>query len=87
MKSHLAVVDDGEYMEVPRHWAMSITCGFARVERAGDRYRGQQPAVLAGVLDIDSSEKAARFVRTCDAFNIPLVTSWTCRASCGHRPE
>ena len=69
-----AVVDDGDYMEVHAHWAMSITCGFARIDGRVVGIVGNQPAVLAGVLDIDSSEKAARFVRTCDAFNIPLVT-------------
>jgi len=69
-----AVVDDGEYLEVHAHWAMSITCGFARLGGRVVGVVGNQPAVLAGVLDIDSSEKAARFVRTCDAFNIPLVT-------------
>jgi acetyl-CoA carboxylase carboxyltransferase component len=69
-----AVVDDGDYLEVHAHWAMSITCGYARVDGRVVGIVGNQPAVLAGVLDIDSSEKAARFVRTCDAFNIPLVT-------------
>ena len=69
-----AVVDDGDYFEVHPHWAMSITCGFARIDGRVVGIVGNQPAVLAGVLDIDSSEKAARFVRTCDAFNIPLVT-------------
>jgi acetyl-CoA carboxylase carboxyltransferase component len=69
-----AVVDDGEYFEVHAHWAMSITCGFARVDGRVIGIVGNQPAVLAGVLDIDSSEKAARFVRTCDAFNVPIVT-------------
>ena len=69
-----AVVDDGEYLEVHAHWAMSITCGYARIGGRVVGIVGNQPAVLAGVLDIDSSEKAARFVRTCDAFNIPLVT-------------
>jgi acetyl-CoA carboxylase carboxyltransferase component len=69
-----AVVDGGEYLEVHSHWAMSITCGFARIDGRVVGIVGNQPAVLAGVLDIDSSEKAARFVRTCDAFNIPLVT-------------
>ncbi len=69
-----AVVDDGEYLEVHSHWAQSITCGFARVDGRVIGVVGNQPAVLAGVLDIASSEKAARFVRTCDAFNIPLVT-------------
>ncbi|MGH9110496.1 MAG: acyl-CoA carboxylase subunit beta [Acidimicrobiales bacterium] len=69
-----AVVDDGAYFEVHSHWAMSITCGFARIDGRVVGVVGNQPAVLAGVLDIDSSEKAARFVRTCDAFNVPLVT-------------
>src|SRR6185312_12508490 len=65
---------DGEYFEVHRHWAMSITCGYARMNGRVVGIVGNQPAVLAGVLDIDSSEKASRFVRVCDAFNIPLVT-------------
>jgi acetyl-CoA carboxylase carboxyltransferase component len=69
-----SVVDAGDYFEVHPHWAMSITCGFARIDGHAVGIVGNQPAVLAGVLDIDSSEKAARFVRTCDAFNIPLVT-------------
>ena len=69
-----SVVDDGDYFEVHPHWAMSITCGFARIDGRVVGIVGNQPAVLAGVLDIDSSEKAARFVRTCDAFNIALVT-------------
>ena len=69
-----SVVDDGDYFEVHAHWAMSITCGFSRIDGRVVGIVGNQPAVLAGVLDIDSSEKAARFVRTCDAFNIPLVT-------------
>jgi acetyl-CoA carboxylase carboxyltransferase component len=69
-----SVVDEGDYFEVHPHWAMSITCGFARLDGRVVGIVGNQPAVLAGVLDIDSSEKAARFVRTCDAFNIPLVT-------------
>jgi propionyl-CoA carboxylase beta subunit len=69
-----AVVDDGDYFEYFPHWAMSLTCGFARVGGHVVGVVGNQPSVLAGVLDIDSSEKGARFVRTCDAFNIPLVT-------------
>jgi acetyl-CoA carboxylase carboxyltransferase component len=69
-----AVVDNGDYFEVHRHWAMSITCGFARMDGRVVGIVGNQPAVLAGVLDIDSSEKASRFVRTCDAFNVPLLT-------------
>ncbi|HLW45273.1 MAG TPA: carboxyl transferase domain-containing protein, partial [Acidimicrobiales bacterium] len=62
------------YMEVNASWAMSITCGFARIGGRTIGIVGNQPSHLAGVLDIDSSEKAARFVRTCDAFNVPLVT-------------
>ncbi len=69
-----SVVDDGDYFEVFPHWAMSITCGFARIDGRPVGIVGNQPAVLAGVLDITSSEKAARFVRTCDSFNIPLIT-------------
>ena len=67
-------VDDGEYFEYFPKWAGNITCGFARVDGHPVGVVGNQPMVMAGVLDIDSSEKAARFVRTCDAFNIPLVT-------------
>ena len=69
-----AVVDDGDYVEYFPHWAGSITCGFARIDGHPVGIVGNQPLVLAGVLDINSAEKAARFVRTCDAFNIPLVT-------------
>jgi len=69
-----SVVDDGEYIEYFPHWAGSITCGFARLDGKPVGVVGNQPMVLAGVLDVNSSEKAARFVRTCDAFNIPLVT-------------
>ena len=68
------MVDDGEYFEYFPHWARSITCGFSRIDGRTVGVVGNQPMVLAGVLDIESSEKAARFVRTCDAFNIPLVT-------------
>jgi acetyl-CoA carboxylase carboxyltransferase component len=69
-----AVADDGDYFEYFPNWAQSITCGFARLDGHPVGIVGNQPMVLAGVLDIESSEKAARFVRTCDAFNIPLVT-------------
>ena len=68
------VVDDGEFYETFPYWAMNIVCGFARVDGHVVGIVGNQPQVLAGFLDIDASEKAARFVRTCDAFNIPLVT-------------
>jgi acetyl-CoA carboxylase carboxyltransferase component len=75
MKAVIAeVVDDGEYLEYFPDWAASITCGFARIAGTTIGVVGNQPAVLAGVLDIESSEKAARFVRFCDAFNIPLLT-------------
>jgi acetyl-CoA carboxylase carboxyltransferase component len=69
-----AVVDEGEYFEYFAHWAMNLTCGFARIAGRVVGIVGNQPQVLAGVLDIDGSEKGARFIRTCDAFNIPLVT-------------
>src|SRR5256712_1056919 len=68
------VVDDGELLEVHEHYAENIVCAFARLGGHVVGVVGNQPRSLAGVLDIDSSTKAARFVRTCDAFNIPLVT-------------
>ncbi|MBV8296776.1 MAG: acyl-CoA carboxylase subunit beta [Acidimicrobiia bacterium] len=68
------IVDDGEFYEYFPHWAMNLVCGFARLDGHPVGIVGNQPQVLAGVLDIDSSEKGGRFVRTCDAFNIPLVT-------------
>ena len=68
------VVDDGEFLEVHARFAENIVCGFARLGGNSVGIVGNQPHSIAGVLDIDSSVKAARFVRTCDAFNIPLVT-------------
>src|SRR5216684_3993249 len=68
------VVDDGELLEVHERYAENIVCGFARLGGHVVGIVGNQPRSLAGVLDIDSSTKAGRFVRTCDAFNIPLVT-------------
>ncbi|HIC87951.1 MAG TPA: acyl-CoA carboxylase subunit beta, partial [Anaerolineae bacterium] len=68
------VVDDGEFLEVHEHFAQNIIVGFARLGGRSVGIVAQQPSVLAGVLDISSSVKAARFVRFCDAFNIPLVT-------------
>jgi propionyl-CoA carboxylase beta chain len=68
------VVDDGEFFEVHEHFAKNIICGFSRLDGRPVGVVGNQPKHLAGVLDIESSEKAARFVRTCDAYNIPLVT-------------
>ena len=69
-----AVVDDGDFFEYFPHWAQNIVCGFGRLGGESVGIVGNQPMFFAGVLDIESSEKAARFVRTCDAFNIPLVT-------------
>jgi propionyl-CoA carboxylase beta chain len=75
MKQVIAkVVDDGDFLEVQPHFAENIVCGFARLGGHSVGVVGNQPKALAGVLDIDASVKAARFVRTCDAFNIPLVT-------------
>src|SRR6187200_1107665 len=68
------VVDDGELLEIQPQWAGNILVGFARLGGRPVGIVAQQPAVLAGALDIDASVKAARFVRTCDAFNVPLVT-------------
>ena len=68
-----SVVDGGDYMEVHATYAQQITCGFARIDGHSVGIVSNQPNVLAGVLDIDSSEKAARFVRTCNLFNIPLL--------------
>jgi propionyl-CoA carboxylase beta chain len=69
-----AVVDDGRFLEVHEHFAANIVVGFARLGGRSVGIVANQPAVLAGCLDIDASVKAARFVRFCDAFNIPLVT-------------
>ncbi len=68
------VIDDGDFLEVHEHFAQNIVVGFARLNGRPVGVVGNQPQVLAGVLDIDSSVKGARFVRFCDAFNIPLVT-------------
>ena len=69
-----AVVDDRHFFEVHEHWAKNMVCGFARLGGRSVGIVANQPAILAGVLDIDASRKGARFVRTCDAFNIPLIT-------------
>lgn len=68
------IVDDGEFFEVHEHFAKNIVVGFARIDGHAVGIVANQPAVLAGTLDIEASEKAARFVRFCDAFNIPLAT-------------
>jgi len=69
-----SVVDDGNFLEVHRHFARNLLVGFARLGGRAVGVVANQPAHLAGVLDIDASVKGARFVRFCDAFNIPLVT-------------
>ena len=75
MKDVIAeVVDDGEFLEYHAGWAGSIVCGFGRIDGRSVGIVGNQPMVMAGVLDIESSEKAARFVRFCDAFHLPLLT-------------
>jgi propionyl-CoA carboxylase beta chain len=68
------VVDNGVFFEVQEHFAKNIVVGFARMDGRPVGIVGNQPAVLAGCLDIDASSKAARFVRFCDAFNIPILT-------------
>jgi propionyl-CoA carboxylase beta chain len=67
-------VDDGAFLEVHRHYAQNLIVGFARLGGRSVGIVANQPAVLAGCLDIDASVKGARFVRVCDAFNIPLIT-------------
>ena len=69
-----AVADDNEFFEYFSKWATNIVCGFVRLGGRSVGIVGNQPAAYAGVLDIEAAEKAARFVRTCDSFNIPLVT-------------
>jgi propionyl-CoA carboxylase beta chain len=68
------VVDDGQFYEVHREYAQNILCGFAHLGGTSVGVVANQPAILAGVLDINASLKGARFIRFCDAFNIPLVT-------------
>ena len=68
------MVDEGHFLEVQQHYARNIVVGFARLGGRPVGIVANQPAHLAGVLDIDASVKGARFVRFCDAFNIPLVT-------------
>ena len=68
------IVDDGQFFEIQENYAMNIVVGFARLGGHSVGIVANQPAVLAGVLDINTSEKAARFVRFCDSFNLPLIT-------------
>ncbi|MCE1187552.1 MAG: acyl-CoA carboxylase subunit beta [Ignavibacteria bacterium] len=69
-----AVCDDSDFLEVQENWASNAVVGFARINGDTIGVVGNQPLVLAGVLDVDSSDKIARFIRYCDAFSIPLVT-------------
>ncbi len=69
-----SVADEGEFLEVHQHFARNLIVGFARIGGRSVGIVANQPAHLAGVLDIDASVKGARFVRFCDAFNIPLIT-------------
>ncbi|MFB9252658.1 acyl-CoA carboxylase subunit beta [Sphaerisporangium melleum] len=68
------LVDDGDYLEIHQGWAQNVVCVLARIDGEVVGIVGNQPMVLAGVLDVSASQKAARFVRFCDAFSIPLVT-------------
>ncbi|WP_329172055.1 acyl-CoA carboxylase subunit beta [Streptomyces sp. NBC_01477] len=68
------IVDDGEYLEIHEHWATNIICALARLDGHTVGIVANQPQSMAGVLDIHASEKAARFVQFCDAFNIPILT-------------
>jgi propionyl-CoA carboxylase beta chain len=69
-----AILDDGDFLEVQALFAPNILCGFGRVDGRSVGVVANQPMRFAGCLDIDASEKAARFVRTCDAFSIPVLT-------------
>jgi propionyl-CoA carboxylase beta chain len=69
-----AIVDDGDFLEIQPAWAQNVIVGFARLGGRSVGIVAQQPSILAGALDIDGSTKAARFVRTCDCFNVPLVS-------------
>lgn len=68
------IVDDSDFLEVQENWAANMVIGFGRINGETCGFVCNQPLVLAGVLDVDSSDKAARFIRYCDAFNIPIVT-------------
>ncbi|WP_430813172.1 acyl-CoA carboxylase subunit beta [Carboxylicivirga sp. RSCT41] len=69
-----AIVDDSDFFEIQDLWAANIVIGFGRLNGETVGFVANQPLVLAGVLDCDSSDKAARFIRYCDAFNIPIIT-------------
>ncbi len=69
-----AVSDSSDFFEVQKDWAQNIVIGYGRIDGETVGFVANQPKVLAGVLDVDSSDKAARFIRFCDAFNIPIIT-------------
>jgi methylmalonyl-CoA decarboxylase subunit alpha len=69
-----AIVDDSDFFEIQESWAANIVIGFGRIGGETIGFVANQPLILAGVLDVDSSDKAARFIRYCDSFNIPIVT-------------
>lgn len=69
-----AVSDDSDFFEIQERWAKNVVIGFGRINGDTVGFVGNQPLILAGVLDVDSSDKAARFIRFCNAFNIPIVT-------------
>ncbi|MBI5727154.1 MAG: acyl-CoA carboxylase subunit beta [Ignavibacteriales bacterium] len=69
-----AIFDNSDFLEIQEFWASNVVIGFARLNGETVGIVGNQPLVLAGVLDVDSSDKAARFIRYCDAFSIPLIT-------------
>jgi acetyl-CoA carboxylase carboxyltransferase component len=69
-----AIADNSDFLEIQEMWAMNIVIGFGRINGQTCGFVCNQPLVLAGVLDVDSSDKAARFIRYCDAFNIPIIT-------------
>lgn len=69
-----AVTDNSDFLEIQEHWAKNIVIGFGRINGDTIGFVANQPQEMAGVLDVDSSDKAARFIRYCDAFNIPIVT-------------
>ncbi len=68
-----ALVDDEDFLEIQPEWATTMICGFARLDGMAVGIYGNQPMVRAGVIDIDASEKASRFIRTCNSYNVPLV--------------
>lgn len=69
-----AIVDDSDFLEIQKGWAGNMVIGFGRMNGETCGFVCNQPLVLAGVLDVDSSDKAARFIRFCDAFNVPIIT-------------